>query len=1366
MGSEVYVDGVDASTYLREIIERHRKGALNRDDLFWSCSPKRFTDPCREIFQVEFAGPRPVNHISFKAARFPHYLTAEWWDPARNEWRPLRQQIGKIETLDPAYDISEQREKWEGPPVTYQITDSRPRVISQADDTVFSATHPQHYGTGHWVDVKWKVVPVNAKAIRVILVRALGGAHQGFAPVNSTGREAPYSLAVKDFSAGFRVYSKDDIPASGRITLEEFGSSTDLMGTPITYRLKENAARNVLSPIAGKHWKSEPQPVNYAVVNFYADVRTAEGEPQTIDRFYLDPLTVGPTMNIYYTSDDPDSDFAADDSPLTYPIAQSHGDALEHESDPLGNTEDYIHFSDTHAAFVDVDNAFLQWDPQRPWWLGMAITPDNFDGVHPLASFAGNTLRINSGVVEFVTSDGFNVTIPLPERLSSGSDVNIAAVYTPYDADIPQDPPRFTPYGSAGEIGSKIHPFHTGTISLLVGSPYVDPEQESQSILTTSLGERPEVFSVGRYSTFSTPGVPAFGLRALTLKIDEIPPIGVLHGFLSDPHMFVMKPEFSQAPDMTTNSLLRMHPRFATPDNVSGAVGGPGDRYDDAVWTPVSRDFSLRQGFVRIPPTRAKHFKFEFTNLVHETYESFIPIRREVRVYPASVVEVHSRTFGDQVDNIYKGQELYEGGVPVHREDSYNQAPGVRTQIENADLAQYADAIAVLSKHQDTAGVDYPSKTEAYVSTDPAMQEKMAEMGWIWSYTPWHLGSSAPKFTLTQKHSYEKITVDHHTKTAFFVGLRRLDAYRVNYATDDDTDIYYDYFLDEANLVGHSGIVNNGNGITAISSNATVTSNTFPSTRMVRGLQFATVQTDNIAMLPDDGFIAEDLEEHWDIYGDATLTRVPGQGVRVNRGWFQRTYGQVEAEYGWYGNLEGLRYGEVEGSTSLGVAGGGIVSEHVSPSQSGRIYAAARITAVSKMAGPVRLEIVSVDTGRVLSSHEVKMVKGEVAVLRASYGVGSAQEFATYGDLEEHTYGDLDGQRYSELQTDPIGGDVFVRLYQTSPSQDEFMVHRLSLFDAPVAWRFSVDGGGTWTDAMDIRNNPEGVLTFPEHGNALQWRATIFHPSAEISALAIRPWYGGLLGSLTRSSTDYVGPNRSVIDDYPDVDSDPLWQQSYDPIPQWWYDRDVASIFGVPPNLLIDGEIVVPMPDEPPTPPDYAPPVEPEEPPAPDEFNLLDNPYPLMPQGDESDLLGWEGVTPEGEWDLAPAGDHTPGNAALRIDASVGEGSKYLLNDRYTPSEADEQWVLRAVVRMVSSGNNGKVGIMLDRAGGDSTHLEFDPPSTGESRTIEHVWTSDAEYADGISIGPWISAEQSGTLEFFDISLRRERALEPPGSTQ
>ena len=470
----------------------------------------------------------------------------------------------------------------------------------------------------------------------------------------------------------------------------------------------------------------------------------------------------------------------------------------------------------------------------------------------------------------------------------------------------------------------------------------------------------------------------------------------------------------------------------------------------------------------------------------------------------------------------------------------------------------YGSAVARLREVSQNT-VRQQSRTEAYVAKDPATQERLAELGWVWSFAPWHISSSAPRWDRRQPHRYEVVDVSHDTRTGFFVGLKYVRPYRVDYLTDDDTDVYEETFSDDRHLGELHNVEPTGDGgYSSVSNSARITSSVLPSTRHVRGVQFATIQSENMALLPDDGFVEEDLSLNWAPHGDASIERLVGQGVLLTRG--------VMAEGG---------------------GGGGMISGAVYPSAAGRIYAAARVTPRTANGGALRLEIIALETGTVIAAEEREIVSGEEMVMQVGYEVGSALATTTYGDLEIMTYGDMEvgnlGEdelyapgTYGALQTDPIGGPVIARLRQLGPSNDRFLVERLSLFDAPVAWQFSVDGGATWHDSMGVRNNPHAVLSFPESGNQLMWRALIFHRDAEVSNLVIRPWYGGLLGSIGRSAEDFVGPNRSVIDDYPDTEDDPMWQQSDGPIPAWWYHRDVANPYSGAPNIVSRGEVITP----------------------------------------------------------------------------------------------------------------------------------------------------------------------------------------------
>ena len=1159
--SDVYVDGVPMGDYVRSVLnERIKSSGGSTGHSFWASEmlrpPARPASAMRDVVQHEFSGLRMVNHLKFLTSRFPLDVRAEYWHALTGRWMPLREQTGEITSLDPAFDISEQREQWEGPPVSFSIRDSHPPVIDR-NAAISSGVHPLHFGSRHWVPVRWRTTPVVTKAIRLIFTRPGQGVESegGRFPRDTGGRLATYSVAVKDLQIGYRIDSARDMPETG--LLEEYATSTDLMGSRVTYSLKKDLPEYATGRVEGRFWRSEPQPVNYAVVNFYADVRDAEGGAQVIDRFYIDPLTVGPVLNLYYTNDEPGGDFEPSESRLTYPVVQTYGKPLHVERNHRTNAPEAVRFDEAEPSWAEIDNAYLQWRTDEPWWIGMSLRMLADDGTHPWLAWSGNTLRQNGRDIEFVTAGGQSLKIALPEEITAArnAEVRVVVSWTPAEG-------RFS---------------HGNSLTLKVEAAG-GRSSETFQIGHGDLGERPSSLYLGRYSTGTIPGDPAMALRAMVLKVEEGQP-GYTDGFLSNPDLFILKEEIGGKSDFVKNALLRMHPRNAHEDFPAGLVGGPGDRFDDVRWTPVSRDYILRQGFLRFPARRARYFKFEFTNLVMENYDSLIPISRQVRLFPVDLIGVHHPPLTNPDPQRPPNVNPVEPPVPF----SYSiQAPGVETMMVTNDVGKYESAVSALAGRYVLPGEDRELQTEGYVATDPNMAQVLSERGWIWSFTPWHVGTAAPRWHMEQTHRYEVVSVEHKTKIGFFVGLRKVEAYRVDYLTDDDTDIYHESFYDDQNIAHVRAMEFDGEKVRSIASKGEVISKTFPSVREVRAVQFASIQTDNIALLPDDGFVSDAPEDHWSVYGDSTLRRHVGEGIAVHRGVIERGYRDLDGKT--YAELEEMTYAEIEVIAGEGMAGGGIQSEPVSATPSGRVYAALRITAQSEMAGPIRLEIVSVERSTVLAAVERHLTAGETAVLHVGYNQGSATFSTTYGELEATygTYGEMQNHRYVDFESDPIGGPIFVRAYQRNPSRDRFMVERLSIFDVPVVWRFSVNGGETWHDSMDVRNDREAVLSFPEPGKELRWRANVYHRNSEVSALVVRPWYGGLVGSLPRSATDFVGPNRSVLDDYPDTDDDPMWEQSHSIIPGWWHTRDVANPYSGAPGRPDAGTDKPPVPEAPP----------------------------------------------------------------------------------------------------------------------------------------------------------------------------------------
>lgn len=1128
--SVLWADGVPLDKVTTQIAQARSKSAVKSGN-FWSTPERDVASNRQDVIEMTLSGPRLVNFISFKTAHFPHTLVAEWQDPDTKVWQPFEMIAERPPgTPNPREIVTS--------PVGLVITDSTPKVVNKA---AHRNQHPQHYGPGHWQYEAWKVRPVVCERARLVLKRIPGDP-----PIDTTGTPVPYSLGIQDWQVGYRINSRDDVPRYNSVVTEDdsFASTTDLLGSRVVYSLRQQGPDKAIDGNPQSAWRSEPQPVNYAVVNFYVDTRDSSGLGQVIDRFFVDPLTVGPHLNIYHSNDTPDADFDGRRDAITYPLAQTHGVAPVTRIFDNKPWADMVQFDTSAPSFVDISNAYLQFNAGRNWWIGLDLkmTAD-IDGYvsgesgadprhHPWLSFGDNILRQNQGNIEFVTDQGDVLTFNLPAEHSIGSVARIALVY---DVDGNDD------FGPGLTLRYRIK----GNVNTY----------EARGFFTIP-PSRPETFSIGRYPDFNDPGDPGLWVRGLVVK-QKATSNDEIDWFLTDGEDFVRDP---QSPRMdteaTANALLRLHPLWAKTANPAGVVGGPGDRFEDMEWTPIYRDYSLRRGYLHLPPTRARYWKFEITKLTAEHYEVFVPIDRDLKMFPTREVTRYNQ-------------------VRAGTWSAYDADGGVLTNQRLADTNLYSDAITQLSLEADKSAY---SPTEALYLADPAQAEQASELGWIWRYQPWHTGLTAPRFVERQRHFYERVRVRHKTKVGFFAGIKTLRAYRVDYLKDDDTARYDDHFSDDANIASMNGIDWDADKpLISLGSYAEVVSKTFKSSRPVRALQFATQQSDAEQRLEDDQFFDPNLADHWQAVGDAEVIRLGPRNVVINRGWAANHYGELADLYSTYGGMEGHLYGELEGGEPTGQVLGGIQSLPFTPSGSGRVYAVTRVTSEGGTTAPVRVEIVSTEGDIVLASEEQLLQRGEVADIWVGYTPGQALDIKTYGDAEAlGTYSNLESYEYQDLQAVAITGQVYARVTQAGQTSDSFNVQRISMFDNPIVWSFSVDDGDSWFDAMEIRNDPNGVLTFPDEGIELKWRAQVYRPGASISALSIRPWYLGMLAGQTPShGMAQSGPNLSPVDLFPAVENDSMWQQWDNPIPRWWYQGLSMDPF------TEDQEASTPLPEEP-----------------------------------------------------------------------------------------------------------------------------------------------------------------------------------------
>jgi hypothetical protein len=589
--------------------------------------------------------------------------------------------------------------------------------------------------------------------------------------------------------------------------------------------------------------------------------------------------------------------------------------------------------------------------------------------------------------------------------------------------------------------------------------------------------------------------------------------------------------------------------------NADGDPASDPNFFENISWTPISRDYTLQKGYVQLPPTKAKYFNFEFTNLVAEPHEAFVPLTRTLKLFYPGVVEASKQAQGAAVDAYPPGRYPTIG-------------LGLTSQT-------YSDAINVLQSIAQAS--NQFGATETIYAKDPNSADQVKSLSWVFGFTPWHMSAQTPHFTRTGRHQYQIVEFRHATKVGFFVGLQEIKAYRVDYTQDDDSDVYWDHFNDDLNLVPGYDWEFSANGLSTGTTPAPVVeSQVFNSMSPIEAIQFATQQTEAVQLIPDDDFTDPALASYdwsdpanWTRYGDANLLYSPGDNsVYVKRfvtappvavarsgGIIQDPIQPVFEE----------RTLSVEDIEAEAATYGGIQSPSIATPPSGYIHAAVRVFLETALSSPLLLQIVAASSGQVLAELSLTGQPGEMLERWVSYRIGAftSPPVATVtfdyrsGIMRPPIHDVFAGEDPATEGPPPVippstdDSQVYVRLIQEGKSDDTWRIDTLSLFDQGIVWEFSPDGGAIWYDATLIRNNDDGVLTFATPWNQLKWRAIGTQPHMAVSALQIRPWYVGPRN--VRTQATHRGPNVSIYDQEPPIEDDPMFTAWKSPIPRSWF---------------------------------------------------------------------------------------------------------------------------------------------------------------------------------------------------------------------
>lgn len=506
--------------------------------------------------------------------------------------------------------------------------------------------------------------------------------------------------------------------------------------------------------------------------------------------------------------------------------------------------------------------------------------------------------------------------------------------------------------------------------------------------------------------------------------------------------------------------------------------------FDTATWTPVNRDFKLRRGFYHLLPTKARFLKLEFSNLTPEPYESNTSIVRTVTLFPEEALG--SRTV-EQSGNIGNAGLSVMASLDSILRFRDNDRPSQTTYALNAG--------------------GYTA-TEVFHTNDPVAADRLRNLSPLYNFHTWHSAAGQPRFVQTQPHHYVLTEVAHDQRVAYYVGLRSIEVFRLDYTADDDTDQYLDLFYDDHMVASNTGWVieeNNLHTPTSGSGPWVITSKVLYSRSPVAGIQYATTQSPAVQLLPDDDFnygaLGQDqLNLNWQGVGDCigpvpsndyntdigTTVRVARQGTPEAADQIPHTWRGIERKYRRWSQINNkVTYGDLDNPDPGPTPFGGIQHRaQISPMPGSRIYASARVISPTRLAEPLYVQIYDVLSNTVLAEAEADIPANQVVEWYCAYTAGDGGTLAnvSWDEREDgSTYGDYESRSWYQMQQDQIETAVSlrVRLIQRGLNTGHWNVDTLSMFEESIRWEFSNDGGARFFPAFLIRNDPDGALVFP-----------------------------------------------------------------------------------------------------------------------------------------------------------------------------------------------------------------------------------------------------------------------------------------------
>ncbi len=526
----------------------------------WFSQTRNSGDATTEVITTSFRLPLSVSEISTEVLRMPCQLEV-WYQDRSGRWdRVLDAQRNPLGV-----------------------------TVSRAD-------------TKSWYKFAARCYPIVAKQIQLRLTRT----------PDPELADVPYPVGLKNTLIRRNVYDRRQGGS--------FEDYVDVMGNLVSRYIKDWDAGRATDDNYTTFWRSAPQPDPSAVVSLFLDVRSPGGEPQVVDKVYLDPVHTGQHLNLYYSNDDTVA--ARVLSPITVP---STGDLNVEWRPGVGLTDIGSGTQGSYRGWTLNTGS----ESAQPGWIGVEWIPA-FDSAGANFPFNMQLFRADGGGAAYGPELTYNPELRtftlgfagLFEDSTDFREYTTPALAADWDAGQTVRVVAGWRYTPTPRVHVRVVVQGGATLLEYDGYPTTLP-------VRTSFGGES---SVGNFRGTIT---------NLIAKVEDW--ASGEAGFLADPTTYtepdpVLPGEDGRMPSTSLDNAVYAAPWVS---REHGAGGADSSHYEDKEWTPVWRDYTAVKGFLHLPaPVGAKYLKLEFSNLTEEPYpiyQSGIEVR--YKVFPVSVTQ-------------------------------------------------------------------------------------------------------------------------------------------------------------------------------------------------------------------------------------------------------------------------------------------------------------------------------------------------------------------------------------------------------------------------------------------------------------------------------------------------------------------------------------------------------------------------------------------------------------------------------------------------------------------------------------------------------------------------------------------------------